>query len=117
MRPARPFLTLLPLAALAAFVFVHVHAARPTLADENKKNELMRDIRSLLANIASELRDVPGDSSSSDLERTFGYADTIYDKARELKDHAEGDSDARRMADYYPDYARRYRDAARYLRV
>ena len=116
MRPARPFLTLLPLAALAAFVFVHVHAARPTLADENKKNELMRDIRSLLANIASELRDVPGDSSSSDLERTFGYADTIYDKARELKDHAEGDSDARRMADYYPDYARRYRDAARYLK-
>ncbi|KAB2911802.1 MAG: hypothetical protein F9K40_00110 [Kofleriaceae bacterium] len=115
MRPARPLTILFPLAALAA-VMLLVHAARPTRADENKKNELKRDIESQLSNIASELRDVPGDSSTSDLERTFGYADTIYDKARELKEHAEGDSDARRMADYYPDYARRYRDAARYLK-
>ncbi|MBE7450685.1 MAG: hypothetical protein HS111_17840 [Kofleriaceae bacterium] len=113
MRPARR-LPLLLLAVLAAFIVVQ--AARPTRADENKKNELKREIESLLSNTASELRDVPGDSSTSDLERTFGYADQIYDKARELKDHAEGDSDARRMADYYPDYARRYREAARYLK-
>lgn len=85
-------------------------------ADESKRNSLKSEIERLLQDIAGELRDVPGDSSTSDLERTVGYAGSVHDKARELREHADGDSDARRMAESYPDIARRYQDAARYLR-
>ena len=70
----------------------------------------------MLANIASELRDVPGDSSTSDLDRTIDYAGRVAERARDLKYVAEDDADARRMADYYPDIAGRYRDYTRYLR-
>jgi hypothetical protein len=99
--------------AAATVVYPAVHAAR---ADEAKKNELKRDIERLLSDVAAELRDVPGDSSASDLERTLDYAAQVSSKARELKDHAEGDSDARKMADYYSDYASHYQDAARSLK-
>jgi uncharacterized protein YukE len=85
-------------------------------ADSNKRAQLKSEIERLLQDIASELRDVPGDSSTSDLERTIDYAGRVSDKARELKNVAESDSDASRMASYYPDIARRYQDAARYLR-
>ena len=99
--------------ALGMAALLPSHAVQ---ADEGKRSSLKSEIERLLQDIAGELRDVPGDSSTSDLERTMSYAGSVYDKARELKDHAEGDSDARRMADYYPDIARRYQDAARYLR-
>lgn len=85
-------------------------------ADEAKREELRREVERLLTDIASELRDVPSDSSPSDVERTLTYAGQVHDKARELKDHAAGSSDAQRMADYYPDFAKRYQEAGRALR-
>lgn len=115
MRSTRP-LFMLVTAGVVATAALLTCGTRITRADENKKNELRREIEQLLSDTASELRDVPSDSSTSDLERTIDYAGRVYDKARELKDHAENDSDARRMADYYPDYARKYQDSARYLK-
>ena len=91
-------------------------ASRQGAADADKRRQLRDEIDRLMQDIASELRDVPGDSSTSDLDRTIDYAGKVYDKARELKDHAEGDSDAVRIADSYPDTARRYQEYARYLR-
>lgn len=85
-------------------------------ADPGKRSQLVGEIERLLSDIAGELRDVPGDSSTSDLERTLEYAGRVADKAREVRDHIDGDSDARRIAEGYPDIARRYQDAARYLR-
>lgn len=90
--------------------------SRRGAADADKRRQLRDEIDRLMSDIASELRDVPSDSSTSDLDRTIDYAGKVYDKARELRDHAEGDSDARRIADSYPDIARRYQESARYLR-
>lgn len=85
-------------------------------ADESRRRQLRDEIDRLLADIASELRDVPGDSSTSDLERTIDYAGRVAEKARDLKHVAESDGDARRIGDTYPDIAGRYRDAAGHLR-
>lgn len=85
-------------------------------ADADKRRQLREQIDSLLSSIASELRDVPGDSSASDLDRTSDYESQVADKARSLKDIAEGDSDANRIGGSYPDYARKYQEAARSLR-
>ena len=103
-------LVLIPLAAL------WVCSGPPPRADASKRAALRQEIESMLANIASELRDVPGDSSTSDLDRTIDYAGRVAERARDLKYVAEDDADARRMADYYPDIAGRYRDYTRYLR-
>lgn len=102
--------------ALALTAIAAVAMLRPVRADESKRRALIDEINRLLSDIAGELGDVPGDSSTSDLERTVGYASTVHDKARELRDHVDGDSDARRISEYYPDYAKRYQDAARYLK-
>jgi hypothetical protein len=104
------------LCAVMAVAAVIIVALRPLRADESKRRQLRDEIDRLLADIASELRDVPGDSGTSDLERTSDYAGRVHDKARELKDHIENDSDTRKVADNYPDYARKYVEAARYLR-
>ena len=85
-------------------------------ADAAKRDSLKREIDTPLSSIASELRDVPSDSSTSDLDRTIDYAGRIAEKARDLKYEADDDSDARRIADYYPDISGRYRDDTRYLR-
>lgn len=85
-------------------------------ADESRRRQLRDEIDRLLSDMASELRDVPGDSSTSDLDRTVDYAGRVSEKARDLKNEAEGDSDARRIGESYPDIASRYRDAAGYLR-
>lgn len=85
-------------------------------ADADKRRQLRDEIERLLSDIASELRDVPGDSSTSDLDRTIDYAGRVYDKARDLRDHVDGDSDANRIASNYPDIARRYQEYARVLR-
>lgn len=112
MRHRRGWVALSGVVALA-FFFPEASHVR---ADESKREELRREIERLLTDLASELRDVPGDSSPSDVERTLAYAGQVHDKARELKGHAEGNSDAQRMADYYPDFARRYQEAGRALR-
>lgn len=112
MRHRRCWVALLGVAALAFFL----PEAGRVRADEFKREELRREIERLLTDLASELRDVPSDSSPSDVERTLVYAGQVHDKARELKDHAEGSSDAQRMADYYPDFAKRYQEAGRALR-
>lgn len=101
---------------IGVVLLVVMCARSGALADEGKRKQLREEIERHLYDIAYELRDVPGDSSASDVERTIEYAGKVYDKARELKDHAEADSDARRMADYYPEFARRYQEAARLLK-
>lgn len=103
------------LAALALGV-VALASGGPVRADESKRRQLREEIERLLSDIASELRDVPGDSSTSDLDRTIDYAGRVSEKARDLKNQADDDSDARRMGESYPDIASRYKDAAGYLR-
>lgn len=105
--------TLLVLApALAALAFL----VPDSLADESKRRSLRDEIDRLLSDIAGELRDVPSDSSTSDLDRTVDYAGRVVEKALDLKNVAENDSDARRIGEQYPDIARRYRDYVKYLR-
>lgn len=109
----RPRSLTLAACALAAVGAVVLPSA---LADESSRRRLRDEIDRLLSDIASELRDVPGDSGTSDLERTIDYAGRVSDKARDLKNEAEDDSDARRIGESYPDIASRYRDHAGYLR-
>jgi len=87
----------------------------PPARASDTSRKLREEIERLLSDMASELRDVPGDSSTSDLARTVDYAARVADKARELKYSSDDDPDGRRMADYYPDIAGRYRDYSRYL--
>ena len=87
-----------------------------SLADASKRRSLREEIDRYLYEMTNELRDVPSDSSTSDLDRTIDYAGRVEEKARDLKNEAEDDSDARRIGEQYPDIARRYRDYARYLR-
>lgn len=103
------------LLALPLAVLLLCHG-RYSHADASKRAALKQEIEALLTGIASELRDVPSDSGTSDLERTVDHAGRVAEKARDLKYVAEEDADARRIGDYYPDIAGRYRDAARYLR-
>ena len=56
---------LVALILLLSLVTVH--------ADENKRVQLKTEIDTLVGNIASELRDVPTDSSTSDLDYTVRY--------------------------------------------
>jgi hypothetical protein len=88
---------------------------QPSGADSSKRQQLLDDINRLLSDIAGELRDVPSDSGTSDLDRTIDYAGKVFDKARELVDQTDGDSSAKEIANRYPDIARRYQDAARSL--
>ena len=103
------------MAALAIGLMITASGA-PVRADESSRRRLRDEIERLLADMASELRDVPGDSSTSDLDRTVDYAGRVAEKARDLKNDAGDDSDARRMGESYPDIASRYKDAAGYLR-
>lgn len=98
------------LVVLAALVIT-----QPSGADSSKRQQLIDDINRLLSDIAGELRDVPSDSGTSDLDRTVDYASKVSDKARELVDQTDGDSSAKEIANRYPDIARRYQDAARSL--
>jgi hypothetical protein len=104
--------------AITAGVVAAGATALPPLAsaDESSRRRLRDEIDRLLSDIASELRDVPGDSGTSDLERTIDYAGRVAEKARDLKNEAEDDSDARKIGESYPDIASRYRDHAGYLR-
>jgi hypothetical protein len=101
---------------VSMIAIVGLVGSRPGAADADKRRQLRDEIERLLNDMASELRDVPTDSSTSDLDRTIDYAGRVHDKARELRDHIDGDSDASRMASNYPDIAKRYQEYARYLR-
>lgn len=115
MNPMRSRNAGIVVAAIAALVVAPVilPSAR---ADEASRRQLREAIDRLLSDMASELRDVPGDSSTSDLDRTIDYAGRVSEKARDLKNEAEDDSEARRIGESYPDIAARYRDHAGYLR-
>jgi len=102
--------------AVLALGLVVLASGGPVRADESRRRQLRDEIERLLSDMASELREVPGDSSTSDLDRTIDYAGRVSEKARDLKNEADDDSDARRMGESYPDIASRYKDAAGYLR-
>lgn len=112
-RRGRVALALVP---VVAGIAVALLVARPARADESTRNRLMSEINQLLSDMASALSNVPGDSGTSYADSALAKSEYVYDKATELKNHADDNSDARRMADYYPDYARKFQDTLRYLR-
>lgn len=74
VRPRSRTLAACALAAVGAMVLPSA------LADESSRRRLRDEIDRLLSDIASELRDVPGDSGTSDLERTIDYAGRVSDR-------------------------------------
>jgi polyhydroxyalkanoate synthesis regulator phasin/phosphopantetheine adenylyltransferase len=106
----------LMLVAVAAGIAVALFVARPARADESTRNRLMSEINQLLSDMANALSNVPDDTGTSYTDSALAKSEYVFDKATEIKNHADDNSDARRMADYYPDYARRFQDTLRYLR-
>jgi hypothetical protein len=109
-RLALALVTLLVVGAAALII------ARPARADESTRNRLMSEINQLLSDMANALSNVPDDAGTSYTDSALAKSEYVFDKATEIKNHADDNSDARRMADYYPDYARRFQDTLRYLR-
>jgi hypothetical protein len=98
------------------WIAVALFVARPARADESTRNRLMSEINQLLSDMANALSNVPDDTGTSYTDSALAKSEYVFDKATEIKNHADDNSDARRMADYYPDYARRFQDTLRYLR-
>ncbi|MBK9035976.1 MAG: hypothetical protein IPL61_32800 [Myxococcales bacterium] len=115
-RTRRGRAVLLLTAVAAAATIAALVIARPARADEATRNRLMAEINQLLSDMASALSNVPGDSGTSYVDSALAKSEYVYDKANDLKYNADDNSDAKRMGDYYPDYARKFQDAVKYLR-
>lgn len=91
-------------AALVALLFV-CGPRRDVRAgdDPDKRRELMRQIDGKVDDLVDELEDVAGDSSERSIDDARALAYEVKRLAEQLEDVAGDDSDAKRIADRYPD--------------
>ena len=101
-----------------AVLFTAIAPGHADDADDAKRRESIRgDISKRLASMLDLLRDVVSSSSGEDrVERSRTEADAVKTLALSLRQLKNNDSTTTQVADRYPDYADRFREAATALK-